>query len=143
MTLAFRKHAPALILAVTAAVYANSLGNSFHYDDSHSIVENRHLRSLANLARFFVEPETFSAEPAMAMYRPALVSSFAFNYAAGAYEPTGYLGTNIAIHGVAAILVFLLLAKWQGRWVCGVVSCLRFIRFRPRRSTTSAAAPFH
>jgi Flp pilus assembly protein TadD len=108
---------PLAILALVVVVYASSIENSFHYDDSHSIVENPHIRSLANLPRFFLEPETFSGEPAMAMYRPVLVSSFAVNYAADGYEPRGYLAANIAIHGVAAILVFLLLAKWQGRWV--------------------------
>ena len=80
----FRKDLLALaILVLIVVVYANSLQNSFHYDDSHSIVENSHIRSLANLPSFFLEPETFSNEPAMAMYRPVLVSSFAFNYAAG------------------------------------------------------------
>ena len=105
------------ILALIVVVYANSLENSFHYDDSHSIVENPHIRSLANLPSFFLEPETFSGEPAMAMYRPVLVSSFAINYAAAEYEPWIYLGTNIAIHGVVAILAFLVLANWQGKWV--------------------------
>ncbi len=118
MIVTSRKDVLALaILALIVAVYANSFQNSFHYDDSHSIVENPHIRSLANLPSFFLEPETFSGEPTMAMYRPVLVSSFAFNYAAGEYEPRGYLGTNIAIHGVVAILTFLILANWQGKWV--------------------------
>ena len=118
MSFASRKEVLALaILALVVVVYASSLENSFHYDDIHSIVENPHIRSLANLPSFFLEPETFSSEPAMAMYRPVLVSSFAFNYAAGEYEPGGYLVTNIGIHGVVAILVFLILAKWQGNWV--------------------------
>ena len=30
-------------------VYANSLNNPFHYDDIHSIVENPHIRQLANI----------------------------------------------------------------------------------------------
>ena len=41
--------------------YHNSLGNSFHYDDSHSLVDNPHLRSLGNTLRFFYDPGTFSA----------------------------------------------------------------------------------
>ena len=118
MIVTSRKEVLALaILALIVVVYANSFQNSFHYDDSHSIVENPHIRSLANLPSFFLETETFSGEPAMAMYRPVLVSSFALNYAAGEYEPWGYLGTNIAIHGVVSILAFLILANWQGKWV--------------------------
>jgi len=93
------------------AVYLNSAGNSFHYDDSHAIVENPHLRTL-DLPRFFADPTAFSAEPAMAMYRPVLLSSLALNYAAGGYQVLGYHLVNIALHSLAAVLVFLLVGRW-------------------------------
>ena len=60
----------ASLLLLAAAVYANSLGNSFHYDDFHSIVDNPHIRSLANIPEFFADPATFSSQ-ASPMYRPS------------------------------------------------------------------------
>ena len=100
---------PLSILFLTWGVYLNSLGNSFHFDDSHSIVENYHIRNLGNIPRFFVDPQTFSREPAMAMYRPLLLCSYAINYALGGYEPRGYRLVNLCLHGGVALMVYLLL----------------------------------
>lgn len=57
--------------------HLNSLGGSFHYDDAHSIVENPHVRSLENIPAYFVDPATFSSERTMAMYRPAVQTTYA------------------------------------------------------------------
>ena len=68
--------------------------NGFHYDDTHSIVENPDLRRLANIPSFFIDPSTFSREENMAMYRPLLQSSFALNYALGGLNIWGYHEPN-------------------------------------------------
>lgn len=107
---------PWSVAVLTAVVYLNSLGNSFHYDDSHSILENPHLRSLVNLPRILVDPQTFSREPAMAMYRPVLVATYALNYWVGGYKPAGFRAVNLGIHALAAVLVFWLLGLLLGRW---------------------------
>ncbi|MCC7262720.1 MAG: tetratricopeptide repeat protein [Candidatus Latescibacteria bacterium] len=94
------------------AVYLNSLENSFHYDDSHAIVENPHLRSLGQVPRFFTDPAAFSREPAMAMYRPVLLTTLALNYAVGQYQVRGYHLVNLLVHSLAALLVALVVAQW-------------------------------
>ncbi|MFA6111335.1 MAG: tetratricopeptide repeat protein [Candidatus Latescibacterota bacterium] len=106
--------APLSVAVLTATVYLNSLDNGFHYDDSHSILENPHLRSLTNLPRILVDPQTFSREPAMAMYRPVLVTTYALNYWAGGYSPAGFRVVNLGIHVLAAVLVFHLLGLFLG-----------------------------
>lgn len=84
--------------------YANSLGNGFHYDDTHSILQNHSVRSLANIPLYFLDSGTFSSEPAMAMYRPLLLVSYAVNYA---LEKTGtgvgYLLVNAILHALCAV----------------------------------------
>ena len=45
----------AAAIALIAAAYANSLDNSFHFDDSHVIESNLYLRSLGNIAIVLVE----------------------------------------------------------------------------------------
>lgn len=88
-----------LYLGVLAIlVYGNSLQGSFHYDDFHSLVQNPHIRSLGNIPAFFTRPALFSADPDKAMYRPALLVSYAFNYAAGGYTVWGYHLFNLALH---------------------------------------------
>ncbi|MEW6750776.1 MAG: tetratricopeptide repeat protein [Candidatus Latescibacterota bacterium] len=115
--------AAALVLLV-AAVFANSLDNGFHYDDTHSILDNHQLRRLANLPRFYADPGTFSREPGMAMYRPLLVTTFALNYAAGGYAPEGYHLVNLALHAACAVAVFALLRGLTGAgaaWACAAL----------------------
>ena len=95
-----------LICACGLAVFHNSFGNSFHYDDEHSIVENPHIRSLKNLPKFFVDPGMFSGLPEARMYRPLVLSSYALNYAIGGYQVGGYHLINLLLHLLNAWLVW-------------------------------------
>ena len=95
----------ALTLALGLA-YGASFGNSFHYDDFHSIVENSHIRSLERVPGYFADPTAFSAMPSRAMYRPLLLATFAFNYALGGYAVEGYHLVNWLLHLGCAMLVY-------------------------------------
>jgi len=105
----------ALIALGGLLVFANTLDNSFHYDDTHSIVDNPHLKSLANLPRFFWDPGTFSAMPEARMYRPLLLCTYAFNYALGGHVVWGYHLVNLALHLANVWLVWLLGCRLVGR----------------------------
>lgn len=105
----WRGWAPLSVGVLTAAVYANSLGNGFHYDDTHAILRNHSVRSLANIPLYFVDSGTFSSEPAMAMYRPLLLVSYAVNYALGGYGPFGYHLLNVILHALCAVAVYAIL----------------------------------
>ena len=100
------RYLPLLVLVLPLLVYLNSQQNAFHYDDSHAIVDNPHIRTLANLPAYFVDPTLFSAKPEYAMYRPLLLGSFALNYALSGYEVWSYHLFNIALHLWAVWLVF-------------------------------------
>ncbi len=73
----------AILMAAVAAAYANHFGNSFHFDDSHTIQDNPYIRSLKNLPLFFTDAKTFSVLPANRTYRPFVSASLAFDYALG------------------------------------------------------------
>lgn len=76
-----------MVLAVCAA-YANHFHNGFHFDDSHTIIDNPYIRSLANLPHFFADATTFSVLPANRTYRPMVSASVALDYALGhGYKP--------------------------------------------------------
>lgn len=116
---------PLAIAALAALCYLNSLGNGFHYDDTHTILLNHHVRELSNIPEYFISSHMFSAEPAMAMYRPLLQASFALNYAIGGYDPRGYHVVNLLLHAAAACLVYRLalglLRNRHGAWWAGAV----------------------
>ena len=101
--------APGTLLAIVLAgglAFANSLGNGFHFDDEHSLVENPAIRSLAHLPAFFADPQLFSRNPGSEMYRPLVLVSYALNYQAGGYAVAGYHLVNIALHALAACLLY-------------------------------------
>ena len=77
------------LIGVTAAVYVNSLDNAFQYDDEHSLTQNRNIREMANIPRFFVEPGMFSRNPGSEMYRPLVLVSYALNYELGGLNVRG------------------------------------------------------
>lgn len=106
-----------LLLGLAGGLYLNSLGNDFQYDDRHSIRENPHLRSLANLPAFFLDAEMFSRDPDKAMYRPLVLVSLALNHAWSGYEVHSYHLVNILLHALCAVLVWGILRQ-IGRPVC-------------------------
>jgi protein O-mannosyl-transferase len=78
----------AFVLALLLAAYENHFGNTFHFDDGHSIVDNPAVRDVGNIPGFFVDATTFSILPPNQSYRPVLQATLAFDYwIAGGYEP--------------------------------------------------------
>ena len=116
-----------LICICGLAVFHNSFDNSFHYDDEHSIVENPHIRSLGNLPRFFVDPGMFSGLPEARMYRPLVLSSYAFNYAIGGYQVGGYHLVNLFLHLINAWLVWELGKRLPGGGKGALLAALLFV----------------
>jgi protein O-mannosyl-transferase len=136
------------LLVWVLMLYANSLDNSFHYDDTHSLIENVHVRSLANVGRFFVDPGAFSAMPEARMYRPLLLVSYAVNHAIDGYEPFGYHLFNVLLHAINACLVWLIAQRVLGRHSMALTAALLFathpvvaepINYISSRSTLLAA----
>ncbi len=98
-----------LILILSGIVFYNSLGNSFHFDDSHHIVDNPYLKSLKDIPELFTDTRTFSVwEGNNRHYRPLLMLTYSINYAIGGLNPFGYHIVNLAFHVGSAFLIFLI-----------------------------------
>ncbi|HEX7150774.1 MAG TPA: tetratricopeptide repeat protein [Thermoanaerobaculia bacterium] len=94
----------AIVLIVAA--YANSLDNSFHFDDSHVIESNLYLRSLDHVPRFFTDANTFSSLPQNATYRPLVTLSLALDYAWGeGLAPRAFHVTQIALLLILGVML--------------------------------------
>ena len=84
-----------LVVVLSGHSLFNGLLNGFHYDDGHSLLENPHIRTLANIPHFFTDPTQFSEDPGRAMYRPLVLLVHAVNFAFFEYEPqTWYHSTD-------------------------------------------------
>ena len=116
---------PLLIPLAALLAYGSSMQGTFHFDDSHTVVQNPHIRTLADPARFFTSREPFSVDHDKTMYRPLVVLSLAVNHALGDYDPRGYLAFNLAAHIGAALAVWwvagLLGASYAGALVAGLM----------------------
>lgn len=71
------------MIAITLLAYSNHFGNSFHFDDAHTIENNSFIRSLGNIPKFFADGSTFSSLPANQSYRPLVSTLLAVSYWAG------------------------------------------------------------
>jgi protein O-mannosyl-transferase len=68
------------LLVLVTLTYANHFGNSFHFDDSHTVQENPYIRDLRNIPRIFTDANTFSTLPANRTWRPIVTASLAVDY---------------------------------------------------------------
>ena len=79
-----RNKTPVLIFLAACAVYWNSLGGQFVFDDTSIIQSNPQIRSLAfsNLRHIFGSHYWQTVAGQGGLYRPVVILSYALNYAA-------------------------------------------------------------
>ena len=111
-----------LLMVSVFAVYFPIHDHAFvGYDDVPYIVENPTLRdglSASGLWRTFSQPEH-------ANWIPLTSLSLQLNYSVHGLSPAGYLLTNVALHAITSVLLFLLLrsltgSSWRSGFVAGV-----------------------
>jgi tetratricopeptide (TPR) repeat protein len=94
-----------LVLLLTFVAYATAIGGGFVWDDDYYVTGNQTLRSLDGLRRIWLEPTSIP------QYYPLVHTSFWLEYQLWQLNPLGYHLVNVALHALAAILVFLLLRR--------------------------------
>jgi protein O-mannosyl-transferase len=70
----------AIILIIVSLVYSNHFNNPFHFDDTHTIVNNPYIKDINNFGMFFTDVSTFSTMPTNQGYRPIVTLSLAIDY---------------------------------------------------------------
>jgi len=112
-----------LIASITTLVYANSLKNSFVYDDSWVIINNKFVKSLKNLPLVFskkyltetkdidflgIHNDIGSGETT---YRPIVTLTYFIDYHFWKLNAFGYHLLNLLLHVFNSILVYFLAAS--------------------------------
>lgn len=107
------------LFALAVAVFANSIGHGFVWDDMPVIAENPFLISAGAWWRCFARDFglEITRQP-VGYYRPLVFVSFVLNSGIGGLRPFAYHLTNILLHGLNTVLVFWLIARLAGR-TCG------------------------
>lgn len=86
---------------LAGVVYLNALHNPFVYDDYHTVVENRSILHPADLRALVLHDVT----------RPIINVSYAIDCAVWGAAPFGFHVTNVLLHMINVVLLFLL--AWQ------------------------------
>ncbi len=102
----------AVILLAVCVAYANHFGNSFHFDDFHSVVNNTAIQSLANIPHFITDVKTSSILPSNRAWRPLVTTSFAIDYwIGGGLKPWAFHATTFLLYLLQIAVMFALLER--------------------------------
>lgn len=96
--------APILFAGLAFLIYSNTFGTPFVFDDHLHIPDNRHIR----LTELNFKDIIAAGVKSHAEHRPVANISFALNYYFHQYDVAGYHLTNIFIHILTAVFVWLL-----------------------------------
>jgi tetratricopeptide (TPR) repeat protein len=99
-----------LLAVIGVLAYANSIDNSFHFDDIPGIVRNPTLRDWKNIPAYFTNPSTFGLGRTRE-WRPVLQTSYALNYFMAGLDPLVFRVSNLLLHFGTAFLLFLILTE--------------------------------
>ena len=95
--------AAAVIVAAGLAAYSNSFQGVFLLDDEHTITANENVRHLWPPWQAMFDPQQGN--------RPVVALSLAANYALGGLDVQGYHAVNLAVHLLAALVLFGLVRR--------------------------------
>jgi protein O-mannosyl-transferase len=102
----------AALLAVVTLAYANHFENAFHFDDSHTIIDNPYIRDLSNLGLIFTDTRTFSTLPPNRGYRPLVTASLALDYAlGGGLRPAAFHASTFFWFSLQIVLMYVLFRR--------------------------------
>lgn len=101
------------LLVLTLLIWSVSLDNGFVWDDHILVEKNQHNLAAFSLQDIFLSDfwSTETEEGASHYYRPFITVSYCLDYLVGGLDPKVFHLTNIIVHTVIVVLVWLLLLE--------------------------------
>jgi len=115
-----------VIIAATALVYSNAVQNDFIWDDEFLVRDNTAIKDLGNALNIF---KTYLAETSGNInnfYRPVQELSYMIDNFLWGYFPFGFHLTNIILHALCAVLLYVLCLKILKSWIPALITALLF-----------------
>lgn len=104
------------VALASVAVYANSLGNKFAYDDVAIIETRQSAHGVANIPELVTEPYWVDDYFPGGIYRPLTLANFAVDWSIWNANPFGFHLVNVVLHAVVSVLVALFLLLYFPWW---------------------------
>jgi len=123
-----------LAFVLGVAVYAPAFEGPFVWDDE-ALLMRAEVRELQPLPFYFSRPFWLASDTsgAATYYRPIAILSLALDHAVHGENPAGFHLTNLLLHGLSSVLVFLLGRRVGASLAAALVGALLFAWF-PRLS---------
>jgi protein O-mannosyl-transferase len=100
----------ALVLCAVTLTYSNHFFNSLQFDDSHTVRDNFHIRSLRNIPDFFTDAANHSVDPRGHTWRPLVTTTLAIDYwLGGGLQSTFYFHLSTFLWFLVLLLLLYLL----------------------------------
>ncbi len=116
--LSLNRRAPVAVAVAAVASGFPILFNEFAWDDEYIVLDNPAIRDLSNVFGFFSTPWASGVGYALGdvqnrpYYRPLALASMAVDWAlAGGPEPVVFHATNLVVHTLASVFLFLWLRR--------------------------------
>lgn len=106
------------IVTISVTLYANTLKNGFVYDDKYTIVDNILIKDISNLTALF-DRNGYFGRSRETTYRPIVTFTYFIDYAVFGLKPLGYHLTNILLHTVNGVLLYIFFTHFISRQVPG------------------------
>ncbi|MFH1877787.1 MAG: tetratricopeptide repeat protein [Candidatus Omnitrophota bacterium] len=98
-----------LVFLAAFFAYFNTLKADFIWDDEYLILNNSQIKSFTHLQSVFKNYVGYGSENINNFYRPVQEISNMVDYHLWGENPAGFHGTNIALHSLVAVCVFIFL----------------------------------
>ena len=104
-----------LLVVVCAALFANTFGNPFIWDEQGLVIDNNYIKSLKHIP-FLFSPGYWNnhSTGTKGQYRPLRTLTFSLDYSLWGLNPKGYHLTNLLIHTLNVILIYFLILLLPG-----------------------------
>lgn len=108
-------------------IYANTLQGIFLWDDHSLVAYNPLIRSWGNLGRIFSQDQGAGFEVAYGYYRPLTLVSYMADYSLWGLRAFGFHLTNILLHLLVALQIYLISRKLAGDTLVAFWGSLLFL----------------
>ncbi len=113
-----------LVFIVAFAVYANTIGNDFIWDDEYLIINNSQIKSFTHLGNVFKTYVGYGSENINTFYRPIQELSNMIDYFLWGLESFGFHLTNVLLHSLVSVMVFVFIFTVTGNLPASFVAAV-------------------
>ena len=119
-----------ILVFLTVLLFSNTIKNGFVYDDSAYVENNHHIRNISHFFSYFTSLQTYQstgAEGQFKVYRPLVTASFAIDYSIWKLNPAGYHLTNMLLHALAGILIYICFMMLSKNSISAFITAVIFL----------------